>query len=135
VVGPGGALVGGRLLVSLVSVRVRVRVRARVRVRVRARARVRVNVRVRVRVRVRLRVTDDACCAASLSTSARAGGSVNRLVTWRDEEAGVGRPRSAACFATHLALCSWIPCLPGVAVCFATHSGLCFFTWFRSGLG
>ena len=55
---------------------------------------------------------------------------MNRLVTWRDEEAGVGRPRSAACFATHLALCSWIPCLPGVAVCFATHSGLCFFTWF-----
>ena len=37
VVGPGGALVGGRLLVSLVRVRVRVRVRARARVRVRVR--------------------------------------------------------------------------------------------------
>ena len=68
------------------------------------------------------------------------------LIPWRDVDAAVGvaaavadsvctGTRSFACFATHVALCSWIPLLPGVAVCFATQVGLCFFTWFGLGLG
>ena len=69
------------------------------------------------------------------------------LIPWRDDDAAVGLAaagadspvctgtRSFACFATHVALCSWIPFLPGVAVCFATQVGLCFFTWLGFGLG